>query len=255
MLKAFNTDNFISLFRQNLPFTPTSDQDETIRKLANFIGNPDQRNIFILKGYAGTGKTNLVSVLSQILPNFKWRSVLLAPTGRAAKVLSLYSKRPAQTIHKKIFKKAMNSDGGMYFSVGENLHKNTVFIVDEASMIGMDSSSSGSFLQEGLLESLFEYVFSGDNCKLLLVGDAAQLPPVGSDESPALNIQFLQSSYHLNISWHELKQVARQGQESGILYNATNLRELLSQHFEGQLPKLSRHADVIKVESEDLQDV
>jgi exodeoxyribonuclease-5 len=255
MSKPFNTDNFISLFKQQLPFTPTSDQDETIGKLAEFVGNTDYRNIFILKGYAGTGKTNLVSVLSQILPNFKWRSVLLAPTGRAAKVLSLYAKRPAQTIHKKIFKKAMNPDGGMYFSLGENLHRNTVFIVDEASMIGMDSSSNGNMMQEGLLESLFEYVFSGDNCKLLLVGDAAQLPPVGSDESPALNIEFLKSAYHLNISWHELKQVARQGQQSGILFNATHLRQLLSEEFTGEMPKLSRHPDVIKVEPDDLQDI
>jgi exodeoxyribonuclease V len=255
MAKSFNTENFISQFKQQLPFTPTSDQDETIGKLAAFIENPDYRNIFILKGYAGTGKTNLVSTLSQVLPSFKWRSVLLAPTGRAAKVLSLYSKRPAQTIHKKIYKKAMNPEGGMYFSLGENLHRNTIFIVDEASMIGLDNASPQSSMQESLLENLFEYVFSGDNCKLLLVGDAAQLPPVGSNESPALNIDFLRSSYHLNISWHELKQVARQGQESGILYNATYLRQLLSEEDEILMPKITQFPDVIRLENDDMQDV
>jgi exodeoxyribonuclease V len=254
MSKAFNTQNFISLFTQYLPFTPTSDQEEVIRKLSDFIGSQSSRDIFVLKGYAGTGKTNLVSTLAQVLPSFKWRSVLLAPTGRAAKVLSLYAKRPAQTIHKKIFRKMMGADGGMQFSLGENLHKNTIFIVDEASMIGMDSSNSNS-LHDSLLESLMEYVFSGDNCKLLLVGDSAQLPPVGSNESPALDLQFLKSAYHMDMSSYELKQVARQGQESGILKNATDLRKILTEdNEEVTIPKLGLYPDVIRLHGDELQD-
>ncbi len=254
MPAQFNTSTFIKQFAEQLPFTANSDQEDAIAKLAAFVNDVNNTSLFILKGYAGTGKTNLVSALSQVLPTFKWKSVLLAPTGRAAKVLSLYSKRPALTIHKKIFKKSVNEGGSVYFSLGENLHKNTVFIVDEASMIGLDSNSQSTYAAPGLLESLFEYVFSGENCKLLFVGDTAQLPPVGCNESPALNEKFLKTSFHLNIFSCELKQVARQSLESGILENATKLRELLS-NYEGQQPKLFLTRDFVKVEGDELQDV
>ncbi len=250
----FNITTFTKQFHEQLPFTANSDQTDAIEKLGTFINDQNNTDLFILKGYAGTGKTNLVSVLSQILPGFKWKSVLLAPTGRAAKVLSLYSKRPAQTIHKKIFKKSVNEGSSIYFSLGENLHKNTIFIVDEASMIGLDSNVQSSYASPGLLESLFEYVFAGENCKLLFVGDTAQLPPVGCDESPALNEKLLKASFHLTIFSCELKQVARQSLESGILENATKLRELLA-NYEGQMPKLFLTKDVFKVEGDELQDV
>lgn len=254
MSKPFDTKYFLSQFTEQLPFTPTSDQEQAMAGLSDFIGKPTERDIFILKGYAGTGKTNLVSVLAKILPTFKLKSVLLAPTGRAAKVLSSYAQRPAQTIHKKIFKKAIGENGSVIFSLGENLHKNTIFIVDEASMIGIDNSNSKNMLFDSLLESLFEYVFSGDNCKLLLVGDSAQLPPVGSDESPALNVDFLKAAYHLNISSFELKQVARQGLESGILANATELRLLLDSDEEIKMPKIRLTKDVIRLNGEELLD-
>ena len=254
MTKPFDTNYFLSHFTQQLPFAPTSDQQQAMAGVAGFVGKQSERDIFILKGYAGTGKTNLVSVLAKILPTFKWRSVLLAPTGRAAKVLASYAQRPAQTIHKKIFKKAMAENGSVIFSLGENLHKNTIFIVDEASMIGMDSSNSKNMIFDSLLESLFEYVFSGENCKLLLVGDSAQLPPVGSDESPALNVDFLKVTYHLDISWFELKQVARQGLESGILANATALRILLDKEGEIKIPKINLSKDVIKLNGEEMLD-
>lgn len=254
MPAPLNITAFTKLFNEQLPFTANTDQQSAIEKLGIFINSPNNTDLFILKGYAGTGKTNLVSALSQILPTFKWKSVLLAPTGRAAKVLTLYSKRPAQTIHKKIFKKSVNENGSLYFSLGENLHKNTVFIIDEASMIGLDTNTQSAYASPGLLESLFEYVFSGDNCKLLFVGDTAQLPPVGCDESPALNEKFLKSSFHLNIFTHELKQVARQSLESGILENATSLRQLLA-NYEGQMPKLFLTKDFVKVEGDELQDV
>jgi exodeoxyribonuclease-5 len=206
----------------------------------------------VIKGYAGTGKTNMVAALSKTLPSFKWRSALLAPTGRAAKVLSNYSQRPAQTIHKKIFRKIPTADGGVAFSLGENLHRNTIFIVDEASMIGLDNPTSDS-VYGSLLESLFEYVFSGDNCKLILVGDTAQLPPVGSSDSPALNIDYLKAAYHLNIKYIELKQVARQQDASGILKNATHLRECIA-NVSSEFPKLHTHADVIRLSGDELED-
>jgi len=219
-----------------LNFEPTTDQSKLINLLNEFISNHDDREIMVIKGYAGTGKTNMVAALSKTLPSFKWRSVLLAPTGRAAKVLSTYSQKTAQTIHKKIFKKIPTHDGGVQFSLGENLHKNTIFIVDETSMIGLDNSNSES-IYGSLLESLFEYVYSGDYCKLILVGDTAQLPPVGSNESPALNIEFLKAAYHLNIKYIELKQVARQQDASGILLNATYLRECIANQID-TFPKL-----------------
>lgn len=253
MPNPIHISQFALRFNAELPFLANDNQQEAISKLGDFMNNPDTSSLFILKGYAGTGKTNLVSALSRILPEFKWKSVLLAPTGRAAKVLSLYSKRPAQTIHKKIFKKSVNEYGSFVFSLGENLHKHTVFIIDEASMIGMDSNTSGAYASPGLLESLFEYVFSGDNCKLLFVGDSAQLPPVGCNESPALNLNFLKASFHLNIFSCELTQVARQSLESGILENATKLRELLS-NYEGQLPKIRLTKDMVKLEGDELED-
>jgi ATP-dependent exoDNAse (exonuclease V) alpha subunit len=227
LTKPLNNQSFVSIFLSYLSFTPTQDQSTLISLLAEFMLNNNDREIMVIKGYAGTGKTNMVAALSKTLPSFKWRSALLAPTGRAAKVLSNYSEKPAQTIHKKIFRKIPTNDGGVQFTLAENLHRNTVFIVDEASMIGLDNPNSES-VYGSLLESLFEYVYSGDNCKLILVGDTAQLPPVGSNESPALNIDYLKAAYHFNIKHVELKQVARQQDASGILVNATHLRECIA---------------------------
>ncbi|MBL7933153.1 MAG: AAA family ATPase, partial [Bacteroidia bacterium] len=193
MSKGNPISQFKELIRSYLPFEPNIDQDLAIKKISDFIFSNDERSVFVLKGYAGTGKTNLISAVTKALPSVKWRSVLLAPTGRAAKVLSNYSQRPAQTIHKKIFRKDTNMEGGIYFSLSENLHRNTLFVVDEASMISADSG--GESLFNSLLENLFEYVYSGENCKLILIGDTAQLPPVGSDESPALNINYLKTAF------------------------------------------------------------
>jgi exodeoxyribonuclease-5 len=250
--QASNKQSFTSIFLSYLSFVPTPDQSDLISLLSEFITNSSEREIMVIKGYAGTGKTNMVAALSKTLPSFKWRSALLAPTGRAAKVLSNYSQRPAQTIHKKIFRKIPTADGGVAFSLGENLHRNTIFIVDEASMIGLDNPTSDS-VYGSLLESLFEYVFSGDNCKLILVGDTAQLPPVGSSDSPALNIDYLKAAYHLNIKYIELKQVARQQDASGILKNATHLRECIA-NVSSEFPKLHTHADVIRLSGDELED-
>jgi exodeoxyribonuclease V len=242
---------FKELIPTYLPFSPNDDQKAAIEKISEFIFNPDERCVFILRGYAGTGKTNLISAFTKALPSIKWRSVLLAPTGRAAKVLSAYSQRPAQTIHKKIFLKQATTDGGIHFSLAENLHRNTLFIVDEASMISADSG--GESLFNSLLENLFEYVYSGDNCKLILIGDTAQLPPVGSLESPALNKDYLRNAFHLSIYFFELKEVARQRLESGILANATELRQAIgTDPFE--FPKISCSSDVVNLSGEELED-
>jgi exodeoxyribonuclease V len=250
--KPLISNSFVSLFLSYLSFIPTADQSSLINLLAEFISNQNEREIMVIKGYAGTGKTNMVAALSKTLPNFKWKSVLLAPTGRAAKVLSNYSQKQAQTIHKKIFIKIPTHDGGIAFSLADNKHTNTVFIVDEASMIGLDNPSSDS-VYHSLLESLLEYVFSGVNCKLILVGDTAQLPPIGSSESPALSIDYLKASYDLQIKHIELKQVARQENASGILKNATYLRECIA-NFKDEFPKISLHKDVVKLSGEDLED-
>lgn len=250
MANTYN--NFTSIFLSCLPFAPNNDQSNLIALLAEFISNNNEREIFVLKGYAGTGKTNMIGALSKTLPRFKWKSVLLAPTGRAAKVLSNYSQKPAQTIHKKIFTKIPTHDGGVAFSLAENKHTNTIFIVDEASMIGLDNPTSDS-VYNSLLESLLEYVFSGTNCKLIMVGDTAQLPPIGSNESPALDLDYLKASYHLLIKHIELKQVARQQDASGILKNATHLRECIG-NFNGEFPKISLHKDVVRLSGEDLED-
>jgi len=247
-----NNSSFVSTFLSYLNFTPTEDQSSLISLLAQFMSTHDEREIMVIKGYAGTGKTNMVAALSKTLPTFKWKSVLLAPTGRAAKVLSNYSERPAQTIHKKIFRKTTTYDGGVQFSLAENLHRHTVFIVDEASMIGLDNPNSDS-LYESLLESLLEYVYSGDNCKLILVGDTAQLPPVGSNESPALNIEYLKAAYQFNIKHIELKQVARQQDASGILINATHLRDCIKEEVD-EFPKLQLYKDVVRLNGDELED-
>jgi exodeoxyribonuclease-5 len=245
-------NEFEQIVKSKLPFSPNTDQSIAITKICKFVLNKYERSVFLLKGYAGTGKTNLISAFTKGLPAVKWKSVLLAPTGRAAKVLSNYSQKPAFTIHKKIFKKQIGNDGLVYFSLAENTHTNTLFIVDEASMISADSGNSQQIFNN-LLENLFEYVYSGVNCKLILIGDTAQLPPVGSNESPALNPVYLKRNYHLNIFLFELTEVARQRLESGILLNATNLRNtLVNKEFE--LPKLTCTLDVVKLNGDELED-
>jgi exodeoxyribonuclease-5 len=251
MQRKTDITSFIRLIPTFLPFIPNHDQLAAIEKISKFIFTSDERAVFILKGYAGTGKTNLISAITKGLPEIKWRSVLLAPTGRAAKVLSAYSQKHAFTIHKKIFRKQLGANGSIHFSLAENLHRNTLFIVDEASMIGADSG--GDQLFNSLLENLFEYVYSGDNCKLIFVGDTAQLPPVGSDESPALNQKYLKAAFHLNIDLFELTEVARQRLESGILFNATSLRRDLDLS-EVEFPRLKCGEDVINLNGEELEE-
>jgi len=208
---------------KNLGNIPTDDQSAALKKIAGYICDNNNDVIFLMTGYAGTGKTSVISSVVKTLDLLRMRSVLLAPTGRAAKVLSSYSGNQAFTIHKKIYRQRSSKDGFGTFSLDRNLHKDTFFIVDEASMVSNSSSDASLFGSGRVLDDLIEYVYSGIDCKLILVGDTAQLPPVGSDVSPALDQSAL-GSYGFGLISCELKQVVRQSESSGVLMNATRVR-------------------------------
>lgn len=216
--------NIQSLLERHFGKTPTIQQREVFALLQKFLLSDEENQCFLLKGYAGTGKTTLISALVNVLPGIKLKSILLAPTGRAAKVISNYSGKKAFTIHKKIYRKKLVASPDMNFVLGENLMENTIFIVDEASMI---SDQIHDYSRQSLLEDLIRYVYNGKNCKLMFVGDTAQLPPVGSDLSPALDKELLAADFRLQVLNYELTDVVRQEKQSGILYNATQLRELI----------------------------
>ena len=218
MLEKFIQNRII----QCLPFTANEGQMQLLDKLSRFITSPAPRKAFILRGYAGTGKTSIMAALVQSLKQLNQRFVLLAPTGRAAKVLSRYAGYPAYTIHKFIYRQKQL--GEEVFTLNDNLHKHTLFIIDEASMISGVREAHG-FGSGMLLDDLVKYVYSGEGCSLLTLGDDAQLPPVGSIVSPALQIDYM-LGYQLDITSHTLTQVARQALDSGILHNATKLRDL-----------------------------
>lgn len=205
-------------------FEPTEGQRTVLYHLAAFLLSEKNSPTYLLQGYAGTGKTTLVAALVKVLPLIGMRYQLLAPTGRAAKVLSNYSGKTASTIHRKIYRFTAFPDGGFRMTRAENKSKNTVFIVDECSMISDEASGNG----RSLLDDLVEYVFSGENCRLLFIGDKAQLPPVGIDISPANDINVLRHSFSLTVASFEMTEVMRQALQSGILYNATELRKRLN---------------------------
>ncbi|MBI3509325.1 MAG: AAA family ATPase [Bacteroidetes bacterium] len=236
---------------KKLPFEATTRQREAALELEKFLLDPDPHRIMILRGYAGTGKTSLVSALVHALPAIKRKSILLAPTGRAAKVLSSYSGKEAWTIHKKIYRASGNSEG-TFFSLQANPHKNTLFIIDEASMIGQSANEKNLYPQS-LLEDLFYYVYQDENCRLLFVGDTAQLPPVGLNTSPALNPEYLKKNFKIPVHIVELNEVVRQEIDSGVLLNATNLRLSIAKG-ENSLPKfiLKNYPDMIRVNGQEL---
>lgn len=216
-------------FISRLGYPPTSCQEGLMHDIADFITG-DDGDIMVVNGYAGTGKTTAVAAVISTLADYKIKSVLLAPTGRAAKVLSSYAHRPAYTIHKHIYRqKSVGSDGFGQFSMSPNKARNTLFVVDEVSLIGIDAGngqSTAAFGSGNLLEDLVTFVRSGADCRLLLIGDRAQLPPVGLDISPALNEPFMQCFGGVRFS--TLTTVVRQDKESGILRNATRIREMIS---------------------------
>nr|WP_299066975.1 ATP-binding domain-containing protein [uncultured Allomuricauda sp.] len=222
---------FLTILNEKFPHDPTIKQGLAMEKLSDFILNGKQEEVFLLKGFAGTGKTTIVGTIVSSLWKIKMSSVLMAPTGRAAKVMSVYSGNKAFTIHKKIYFPKKQSGGGIQFVLAPNKHRNTLFIIDEASMIPDIPADSKLFENGSLLDDLMFYVYSGHNCKLLLIGDTAQLPPVKLDLSPALEEQRLSLNYNKEVECLELDEVMRQTSDSGILYNATNLREQLQSHF------------------------
>ncbi len=222
MLRKFIASKIL----ENLAFQPTEGQIEMIDELGGFLASEDLSELMLVRGYAGTGKTTLVNSLVKTLASMQQLSVLLAPTGRAAKVLSAYTGRSAWTIHKKIYRQKSGQDGLGEFVLDKNLHKNTYFIVDEASMIG-DRSPDQVFGSGDLLRDLLDFVEMGISCRLILVGDTAQLPPVGLDISPALNRERLEQ-FGYRVREIEMRDVIRQAEGSGILYNATSIRNLIA---------------------------
>ncbi len=239
---------------EKFPFEPTSSQNKLLGKLSEFVFDTNKNALFLLKGYAGTGKTTTISTVVNNLWRVGKKAVLLAPTGRAAKVISGYSNRQAFTIHKKIYFPKKNKAGGVDFTLQTNKHTNTLFIVDEASMIPDSQPGAKLFENGSLLDDLISYVYSGAHCKLILIGDTAQLPPVKLDISPALDAKKLSLNYNKDITEIELNEVMRQHEDSGILINATELRLILANNgfsnFQFQLgfPDLIRLIDGYDIE-------
>ena len=223
--------------KTNFPYKPTFEQENVLKKLADFLFCRKIETLFLLKGYAGTGKTSLIGALVKTLDQLEQKCVLLAPTGRAAKVFSQYAGHPAYTIHKKIYRQRNFSNEMDNFSVNDNLHQHTLFIVDEASMIANDGLSGSMFGTGRLLDDLIQYVYSGQGCRLMLIGDTAQLPPVGEEESPALSARALEA-YGLEVYESMLTEVVRQLHDSGILWNATELRRFISEEDFFTLPSI-----------------
>lgn len=242
-----------ALLEQNLLFTPTHCQSDLMAGLADFITSGEQDKIMLIKGFAGTGKTTMINALTQSLKLLKIRTVLLAPTGRAAKVMAGYTSMPAFTIHKKIYRQQSSADGMGRFVLDKNLHKNTWFVVDEASMISNENNENSVFGSGRLLNDLLEYVYSGTNCRLILVGDTAQLPPVGLAVSPALDAENIQKE-GFDVVEYVLTEVVRQAAGSGILSCATQIRQRIEEGIFTGFFQFDLHLfdDVIRVSGDEL---
>lgn len=245
------TDFIIGRIKAELPFEPNAEKEGLFQALGSFLVSRDPRKAFILRGYAGTGKTSVISALVRALASLKQPCILLAPTGRAAKVLSRYSGSPAYTIHKQIYRQQQL--GKEAFSLSDNLHRNTLFIVDEASMLS-GNRDNPTFGSGCLLDDLVRYVYKGSGCALLLLGDDAQLPPVGSLNSPALDADYM-ANYKLQITNYKLTSVARQALDSGVLTEATRLREELGDFRYQNSDKISiepNGADIVRLKGEEV---
>ena len=237
----------------NFGFKPTSEQELALKMMSEFIFERDAESLFLLKGFAGTGKTSLVGALVRSLEALKQRTVLMAPTGRAAKVFAMHAGQPAYTIHKRIYRQKAFTGEMIDFMQNVNLLKNALFIVDEASMISNEGLSGSTFGTGRLLDDLIHFVYSGEGCRLMLVGDTAQLPPVGEELSPALEAEALEA-YGLHVREITLTQVVRQLSDSGILWNATMLRRLMTNDETWAFPKLrvKGFPDVVDLPSSEL---
>ncbi|UXX78097.1 AAA family ATPase [Reichenbachiella carrageenanivorans] len=239
------------ILRNKFEHQPTDSQANAFLAIDQFIAAKTTKPTMILKGYAGTGKTSIVATLVKVLPLFNYKFVLLAPTGRAAKVISQYAKKTAYTIHKRIYKAKSNQEStGPVFSQTKNYQSNTIFIVDEASMI----SSEADFKSKSLLNDLIQFVFENEDNKLLLVGDTAQLPPVHQDKSMALDREHLTDTYGLDTIESVLTEITRQAENSGILLNATSLRDCLSKKEKKVHFNTKSHKDIFRMTGEKLED-
>ncbi len=245
--------DFYKELLQKFPFEPTIKQQKLLNELSNFIFDDNNRALFLLKGYAGTGKTTTISTVVNSLWKVGKKAVLLAPTGRAAKVISGYSKKQAFTIHKKIYFPKKQQNGSVDFVIQPNKHTNTIFIIDEASMIPDRPSNAKLFETGSLLDDLMNYVYAGKNCKIIFIGDTAQLPPVKLNVSPALEAKTLELEYQKEVTEIELDEVMRQHENSGILANATYLRMLIMHkstdfQFDLNFPDIIRLIDGYDIE-------
>ncbi len=250
-----NASNLYTELLESFPFNATFRQDQLLKQLSRFVISDNEQGLFLLKGYAGTGKTTIISTLVNNLWKTGHKSVLLAPTGRAAKVIGLYSNRQAFTIHKKIYHPKKEKSGGVSFNLQKNKHTNTIFIVDEASMIPDRNIDYNFFSNGSLLDDLLNYIYSGKNCKLILIGDTAQLPPVKLELSPALNKHTLNYHYNKEVEEIELNEVMRQHNESGILFNATQLRNNLIDEYFNDFTFDLNNTDVIRLtDGDEIQD-
>jgi len=250
------SSEFYVLLKSQFPFAATTQQDIVLEQLSQFITSTAANSLYVLKGYAGTGKTTIIGTIVTNLWKIKKSAVLLAPTGRAAKVISNYSGKEAFTIHKKIYFPKKDKGGAVKFVLQPNKHKKTLFIVDEASMIPDVAGDSKLFENGSLLDDLMQYVYSGHQCKLLLIGDTAQLPPVKLELSPALNEENLELNYNKEVTKMELTEVVRQQQDSGILVNATEIRSALSHSLYDTFQfNLSGFKDIVRlVDGHDIMD-
>ena len=239
---------FYSHLLKAFPHQPTILQEELFKQFAFFLFSKDKEALFLLKGYAGTGKTTTISTIVNNLWQTGYKAVLLAPTGRAAKVIANYAKKEAFTIHKKIYFPKRVKGGGLSFVLKPNKHTNTIFFVDEASMIPERSGSQANFASFSLLQDLIDYIYGGQNCKLVLIGDTAQLPPVKLTLSPALDFDKLTLDYNKEVSAVELTEVMRQQEHSGILKNATLLRNMIADYYKENTFKFDlNQPDVIRL--------
>ncbi|MEZ4811360.1 MAG: AAA family ATPase [Allomuricauda sp.] len=243
-----SASGFLKILVEKFPHAPTEKQCMALDKMAHFILDGKRDEVFLLKGFAGTGKTTIVATMVSNLWKVKKSAILMAPTGRAAKVMSVYSGEQAFTIHKKIYFPKKQTGGGIQFVLAPNKHRNTIFIVDEASMISDTPTDSKLFENGSLLDDLMFFVNSGHNCKLVLIGDMAQLPPVKLELSPALDEDRISLNYDKEVQCLELDEVMRQSGDSGILHNATNLRQQLqSNFFDGFQFEIAPFKDIVRL--------
>ncbi len=245
------TDELIYQIRQSFGLTPTAEQENAMRVFAGFMADRDAHAVMIMRGSAGTGKTSLAAAIVKTMMRLQQKVVLLAPTGRAAKVFSLHAGHNAYTIHRRIYRqKSLDGSFGLNF----NSLQNALFVIDEASMVSNAAAFGESIFASGqLLDDLIQFVYGGQNCRMMLIGDKAQLPPVGAEESPALMAAVLRQ-YGLHVHECDLNEVLRQSQDSGILYNATMVRQMITHDEMTQLPliRFRGFADIVRVPGDEL---